>query len=143
MRINYIYIHIHIYIYIYIYIYICICIYTYIYIYIYIYICMYIWATIHTLAENEGITFDACLGLALQVLNLLPQIPVDISFQTQIPLTIAYCPDPPFTEDGTQSKAVFCLSTRKSGHPTLCPKSWVGSPAKQVRVWIIPISSCF
>ena len=30
-----------------------------------------IWAAIHTLAENEGITFNACLGLALQVLNLL------------------------------------------------------------------------
>ena len=42
-------------------------------------------------AENENITFDACLGLASQVLNLLPQIPVDISFQTQILLTIAYC----------------------------------------------------
>ena len=50
-----------------------------------------IWATTHALAENEGITFDACLSLALQVLNLLPQIPVDISFQTQIPLTITYC----------------------------------------------------
>ena len=50
-----------------------------------------IWATICTLAENEGIMFDACLGLALQVLNLLPQIPVDILFQTQIPLTIACC----------------------------------------------------
>ena len=50
-----------------------------------------VWAAIHVLAENEGITFDACLGLALQVLNLLPQIPVDVSFQTQIPLTIAYC----------------------------------------------------
>ena len=50
-----------------------------------------IWATIHALAENEGITFDTCLGLTLQVLNLLPQIPVDISFQTQKPLTIAYC----------------------------------------------------
>ena len=49
-----------------------------------------IWATIHALAENEGITLDACLGLALQVLNLLLQIPIDILFQTQIPLTIAY-----------------------------------------------------
>ena len=28
----------------------------------------------------------------LQVLNLLPQIPIDILFQTEIPLTIAYCP---------------------------------------------------
>ena len=50
-----------------------------------------VWAAIRTLAENEGITFDACLGLALQVLNLLQQIPVDISFQTQIPLIITYC----------------------------------------------------
>ena len=50
-----------------------------------------IWAAVLALAENEGITFDACLGLMLQVVNLLPQIPVDISFQTQIPLTIAYC----------------------------------------------------
>ena len=30
------------------------------------------------------------------------------------------------------------LSARKSGHPALCPKSWVGSPANQVRLWIIP-----
>ena len=52
-----------------------------------------IWATIRTLAENEGIMFDACLGLTLQVLNLLLQIPIDISFQTQIPLTITYCPE--------------------------------------------------
>ena len=52
-----------------------------------------IWATICTLAENKGITFNACLGLTLQVLNLLLQIPVDVSFQTQIPLTITYCPE--------------------------------------------------
>ena len=51
------------------------------------------WDAIFTLAENEGITFDACLGLTLQVLNLLLQVPTDISFQTQIPLTIAYCPE--------------------------------------------------
>ena len=50
-----------------------------------------VWAAIHALAENEGITFNDCLGLTLQVLNLLPQIPVDVLFQTQITLTIAYC----------------------------------------------------
>ena len=50
-----------------------------------------VWATVCTLAENEGITFDTCLGITLQVLNLLPQIPKDISFQTQIPLIITYC----------------------------------------------------
>ena len=48
---------------------------------------------IHALAESEGITFDACLGLTLQVLNLLPQIPIDLSFHMQIPLTITYCPE--------------------------------------------------
>ena len=52
-----------------------------------------VWATICALAENDGIMFDACLGLTLQVLNLLLQIPIDISFQTQIPLTITYCPE--------------------------------------------------
>ena len=43
--------------------------------------------------ENEVITFDACLGITLQVLNLLPQLPIEILFQTQIPLTITYCPE--------------------------------------------------
>ena len=52
-----------------------------------------VWDAIHALVENEGITFNAYLGLMLQVLNLLPQIPIDISFHTQIPLTIAYCPE--------------------------------------------------
>ena len=50
-------------------------------------------ATVCALAENDGITFDTCLGLILQVLNRLLQIPIDISFQTQIPLTITYCPE--------------------------------------------------
>ena len=52
-----------------------------------------VWVTVCALAENEGIIFDDCLSLTLQVLNLLLQIPMDISFQTQIPLTIAYCPE--------------------------------------------------
>ena len=95
-----------------------------------------IWAAIHALAENEGITFNACLGLTLQVLNLLLQIPIDILFQTQILLTIAYCPES--SEDGAQSRVVFHLSARKSGHPTSCPKSWAGSAANQARVWIVP-----
>ena len=52
-----------------------------------------VWDAIHALVEHEGIIFYACLGLTLQVLNLLPQIPIDISFHMQIPLTIAYCPE--------------------------------------------------
>ena len=45
--------------------------------------------------------------------------------------------NPPLTEDSGQSKVVFYLSTRKSGHLTPCPRSWVRSPANQVRAWII------
>ena len=52
-----------------------------------------IWTAVHTIAENEGVTFKDCLSLTLCVLHLLLQIPVDISFQMQIPLTIAYCPE--------------------------------------------------
>ena len=52
-----------------------------------------VWDAIRTLAESEGIIFNACLGLTLQVLTLLLQIPINISFHTQIPLTIAYCPE--------------------------------------------------
>ena len=52
-----------------------------------------VWATVCTLTENEGITFNDCLSLALQVLNLLLQVPVDILFQAQIPFTIAYYPE--------------------------------------------------
>ena len=51
------------------------------------------WDAICTLVESEDVTYDACLGLALQVLNLLLKIPIDISFHTQIPFTITYCPE--------------------------------------------------
>ena len=52
-----------------------------------------VWDAICALAESGSITFDASLGLTLQVLNLLPQIPINISFHTQIHLTIIYCPE--------------------------------------------------
>ena len=38
-------------------------------------------------------TFEDCLNLALHILPLLPHIPVDISYKTQIPLIITYCPE--------------------------------------------------
>ena len=52
-----------------------------------------VWTTIRALTENEGITFKDCLSLMLHILHLLPLIPMDILFQRQIPLTIAYCPE--------------------------------------------------
>ena len=50
-----------------------------------------IWTTVHALAESKGMTFKDCLNLMLCILLLLPQIPVDVPYQMQIPLTIAYC----------------------------------------------------
>ena len=52
-----------------------------------------IWTTIHALAESEGMTFEDCLSLMLHILLLCLQIPVDVLFQMQIPLTITYCPE--------------------------------------------------
>ena len=52
-----------------------------------------IWTAVHTLAEREGVTFEDCLSLMLRILPLLLQIPMDVSYEAQIPLTIAYCPE--------------------------------------------------
>ena len=49
-----------------------------------------VWPMIHALAENKGVTFDACLYITLQVLSLLSQIPVNILLQVPVPLTLTY-----------------------------------------------------
>ena len=82
--------------------------------------------------------FDTCLGLALEVLNLLPQIPIDISFQTQIPLTIAYCPESSICrrwhpEQGSVSPLckeirAFCTLSKILGRVTHQPSESVGRP---------------
>ena len=97
-----------------------------------------VWDAICALVENEGITFDACLGLALQVLNLLPQIHIDISFHMQIPLTIAYCPESSFyrrwcQEQGNVSslrKEIWAFHTLSKvlGGVTHQPSESVGGP---------------
>ena len=51
-----------------------------------------IWTAVCALVESEGMTFEDCLSLMLCILPLLPQIPMDISYEMQILLTIAYCP---------------------------------------------------
>ena len=82
-----------------------------------------VWDAICTLVENEGIMFDACLGLMLQVLNLLLQIPIEFRSTHKYPSPLPTAQNLLFTEGGAQSRVVFHLSTRKSGHPALCPKS--------------------
>ena len=53
----------------------------------------HVWTAICALMESEGITFEYCLNLGLRILPLLLQIPMDVSYETQILLTIAYCPE--------------------------------------------------
>ena len=52
-----------------------------------------IWTAVHALTESEGMTFEDCLSLVLCILPPLAQIPVDVSYNMQIPLTIAYYPE--------------------------------------------------
>ena len=42
-----------------------------------------VWDAIRALVESESVLYNACLGLILQVLNLLLQIPIDILFQSR------------------------------------------------------------
>ena len=76
-----------------------------------------IWTAVRTLMESEGVTFQDCLSLTLHILPLLPQIPMDISYETQIPLIIAYCPESSVTGDGTPNMVECPPSVRRSEHP--------------------------
>ena len=76
-----------------------------------------IWTAIHALVEGEGMTFEDCLNLALHILPLLLHVPVDVSYETQIPLIIAYCPESSIyrrwdTDHGRVSP--FCKEVRAS-----------------------------
>ena len=56
-------------------------------------------------------TFEDCLSRMLHVLLLLLQIPMDISFQMQIPLTITYC---------TESSVYRRWHSKQGGVSPLC-----------------------
>ena len=52
-----------------------------------------VWECVHKLVDMAGVSHDACLGLALQVLDKLPTIPIDLSYCTPIPMMLAYGPE--------------------------------------------------
>ena len=52
-----------------------------------------IWTAVRAFVESEDMTFKDCLSLMLHILLLLLQIPVDVSYKTQILLIITYCPE--------------------------------------------------
>ena len=109
--------------------------------------CGKVWDAICALMESESITYNACLGLALQVLNLLPQIPIDILFQKQIPLTITYCPESStyrkwHPEQGGVSPLckeirVFCILSKVLGGVTCQPSESAGRPPLLL-LWTTP-----
>ena len=75
-----------------------------------------IWTTVCTLMESEGATFKDCLSLALCILLLLLQIPMDVSFQTHT-THHRLLPSLLFTEDGTPNKVECPSFIRRSEHP--------------------------
>ena len=48
-----------------------------------------IWGCVHKLADVAGVPHDTCQSLALQVLNKLPTVPIDLSYHTLIPMMLA------------------------------------------------------
>ena len=52
-----------------------------------------IWSCIHSITEAAGLSNKACLSLALQILEKLPTLPLDLSYCTAIPRMLAYCPE--------------------------------------------------
>ena len=100
--------------------------------------CGKVWDVICALAESESVLYNACLGLTLQVLNLLPQIPIDILFHTQIPLTIAYCLESSvyrkwYPEQGGvlplhKEIRVSCILSKVLGGVTCKPSESAGRP---------------
>ena len=51
-----------------------------------------IWECVHQLMDIESVSHNACLGMALQVLDKLLIIPIDLTSSTQIPMVMGYCP---------------------------------------------------
>ena len=109
-----------------------------------------VWDAICTLVESEGIMFDACLGLTLQVLNLLPQIPINILLHMQIPLTITYCPESSTyrkwcPEQGTilppiKEIRASCTLSKVLGGVTHQPSESAGCPPlplPQTTLWVL------
>ena len=52
-----------------------------------------IWSHVHSIMEAAGLPNKACLSLALQILEKLPTLPLDLSYRTAIPRKLAYCPE--------------------------------------------------
>ena len=51
-----------------------------------------VWGCVNKLADMAGVSYDACLGLSLQVLDTLPTIPIDLSYHLPIPMMLTYGP---------------------------------------------------
>ena len=52
-----------------------------------------VWEHVQSLTDVAGISHDVCLCLAVQVFELLPIIPIDLSFRTPIPMMLANDPE--------------------------------------------------
>ena len=55
--------------------------------------CDEVWDHTQWLADTAGVPQDVHLGIALQILDLPPLIPIDLSFLTPIPMMLGYAPE--------------------------------------------------
>ena len=75
-----------------------------------------IWTAVHALVESEGMTFEDCLSLTVHILPLLLQISLDVSYDTQIPLTITNCLESSVYRRWHLNKVECPPSIRRSEH---------------------------
>ena len=91
-----------------------------------------VWTAVHALAESKGMTFKDCLSLTLHILPLLLQIPMDVSYEMQIPLTITYCLESSVYRRWHPEQGGVSSSVRRSEHHGPRLKCWVGYTTKIV-----------
>ena len=75
-----------------------------------------IWSCIHSIVQVAGLPNKTCLALALQILDKLPTLPLDLSYHTAILKMLALCPE---------SYAFQALSTMEDGNYQLDKCTWV------------------
>ena len=69
-----------------------------------------VWGHIHRLVDIEGVPHNTCLSLALQVLDKLLTVPIDLSYHMLIPMMLAYGPESyayqTWSKDGGETSAL-------------------------------------
>ena len=71
------------------------------------------WRCVHNLADAASLPHEACLTLALQILDKLPTIPLDLSYHTAISMMLPSVQSPTPSKPGAQLEMgiIFWMTT--------------------------------